>query len=163
SQSPPASAPFDSADPFRLAREYLSKGLLARAAAEVRRLVSAGADPVEAALLTAEILMGQGDYGEAVERDDDDLVRLEEHPTIPRLGRIWLGRAEALLRLGRAAEAHEAATRAQEHTGVETEALRRHGEAFMLQGNAAAAVDAFRRLTRARPDDPSAWRDLGGA
>ena len=41
------------ADAFALAEDYLSKGLLDRALAEIRRVAVAGADPVQAALLTA--------------------------------------------------------------------------------------------------------------
>ena len=159
----PPPLPPGSDDPFRLARDYLGKGLLARAAAEVRRLVGAGAEPVEAASLAAEILMGQGYFGEALERYDAALVRLEDSPADPRLGRLWLGRSEALLRLGRAAEAHDAARRAREHAGVEEAALRSHGEAYLLERRAGAAVEVFRRLTALREDDPPAWRALGAA
>jgi tetratricopeptide (TPR) repeat protein len=160
---PKPAPPPDELDPFRLARDYLSKGLLARAAAEVRRLAVAGVEPVEAAVLAGEILMRQGYYGEALERFDAALTRLEGRGPDPRTGRIWLARADALLRLGRATEAHESARQAEANAAVGVEALRSHGKAFLLEGDAGAAVESFRRLSAARPDDPAPQRELGAA
>src|SRR5690606_7011238 len=144
-----------------LARDYLSKGLLARAAAEIRRLATERIDPIEAALLTGEILMRQGFHGEALERFDSALIRLEGQASEPRVARAWLERARALLRLRRPDEAHEAARQAAFHEEAGIETLRIHGEAFLLEGDAAAAVAAFRELTHLLPGSSADFRDLG--
>src|SRR5690606_17353107 len=69
----------------------------------------------------------------------------------------------ALLRLHRPDEAHEAARQAAFHEEAGIETLRIHGEAFLLEGDAAAAVAAFRELTHLLPGSSADFRDLGVA
>ena len=114
----------DDGDALALARDYLSKGLLGRAGAEVRRALAAGADPLDAALLTGEILQREELDGEALERFDAALARMEGTPWSTRQEAAWLGRARALLRLGRLEAALDSARELEAGAPGHPEALR---------------------------------------
>src|SRR5690606_23278911 len=86
---------------YRKATEYLARGAYQKALAEIRLVAIGGGDPVEAALLTGEALKRQGLEGEALERFDSALARLEGSPWSERHERAWLGRGECLLALSR--------------------------------------------------------------
>lgn len=84
---------------YTLARDYLSKGLLDRAHAEVARVQARGGDRVEGVLLSGDTFRAQGLHGEALERFNS---ALELDPG----NRSGLrGSAQSLLSLGRADEA----------------------------------------------------------
>jgi tetratricopeptide (TPR) repeat protein len=150
-------------DELALARDYLSKGLLARAGAEVRRAVAAGAEPLDAALLTGEILLREELDGEALERFDSALARLEGSEWSERQEAAWLGRARALLRLGRVDDALAAATALEAGSPGHAEALTIRGEALLRLGRTEESLACFRALVDAAPADPAAWRQLGDA
>src|SRR5690606_17289429 len=95
---------------FALARDYLSKGLLTRAMAEVRRVAAAGGDPIDEALLTGEIFRLQGLDGEALDRFDIALERLGTDGWTDRHERAHLGRGWSLLARGNAERALESAS-----------------------------------------------------
>jgi cellulose synthase operon protein C len=151
------------ATPFALVQDYLSKGLLERALVEIRRAGVAGADPVEAALLTADIYTRQGLDGEALERYDAAIARLEGQTWGPEHTRACLGRARALLRLGRAAEARDSAETAGRHAPGDAETLRILGEALLRLGEPRRAMGVFQTAREALPQDPGLLRSLGTA
>ncbi|MDQ6718580.1 MAG: tetratricopeptide repeat protein [Gemmatimonadota bacterium] len=84
---------------YTLARDYLSKGLLDRAHAEIARVQSRGGDRIEGLLLSGETFRAQGLHGEALERFNSSL---EFEPGNRNCLR---GSAQSLLSLGRADEA----------------------------------------------------------
>jgi len=155
-QAPPA-------DAFALAGDYLSKGLLDRALGEIRRVAVAGADPVQAALLTAQIFLRQGLDGEALERFDSAIARLEEQPWGEEHSRAWSGRARALLRLGRLPDAREAAEAVREHDPDRVDNLQVLGEALLAGGDAVRAVRVFSRAVELARTDAGLLRNLGRA
>jgi tetratricopeptide (TPR) repeat protein len=160
SAAAPAAPP---ADAFALAEDYLSKGLLDRALGEIRRVAVAGADPVQAALLTAQIFLRQGLDGEALERFDAAIARLEGRPWSEEHSRAFAGRARALLRLGRLDDAREAAEAVRASDADRVENLQVLGEALLLQGEAVEAVRVFSHACELAPKDPALLRHLGRA
>lgn len=84
---------------FALARDYLSKGLLDRAQAEIARVLSRGGDRLEGLLLAGDSFRAQGLHGEALERFNDAL------DLDPGNRNGLRGSAQSLLSLGRAGEA----------------------------------------------------------
>src|SRR6185503_15223349 len=162
--APAAAAPEPpAADAFALAEDYLSKGLLDRALGEIRRVAVAGADPVHAALLTAQIFLRQGLEGEALERFDSAIARLEGKPWSPDHSRAWSGRARALLRLGRYPDAREAAEAVHTADPDNVDNLQVLGEALLGGGDATHAVRIFSRAVELDPADASLLRNLGRA
>ena len=151
------------ADAFALAEDYLSKGLLDHALAEIRRVAVAGADPVQAALLTAQIFLRQGLDGEALERFDSAIARLEERPWAEEHSRAFAGRARALLRLQRLPDARVAAEAVQANDADRVENLQVLGEILLGQGEGTAAVRVFSRACELAPQDPGLLRHLGRA
>ncbi len=91
-------APRD-ADPFGLARDYLNKGLLEAATAEIARAVTRGASAVEGAVLEGEAYARRGLHGEALERFR---AAVEQAPDTAA---ALQGEAESLAALGRGEEA----------------------------------------------------------
>ncbi|MEX1999231.1 MAG: tetratricopeptide repeat protein [Gemmatimonadales bacterium] len=85
-------------DTYSLARDYLSKGLLELAAAEVNRALSRGADPVAGLLLTGDLFRRRGLHGEALERFRAALAQA------PDRWEARLGAVRALLALERGPE-----------------------------------------------------------
>lgn len=84
---------------FSLARDYLSKGLLDRANAEIARVLLRGGDRLEGLLLAGETFLAQGLHGEALERFQS-LLDLD-----PGNRDGLRGSARSLLSLGRGREA----------------------------------------------------------
>ena len=155
--------PAPAADAFSLAEDYLSKGLLDRALAEIRRAALGGANPVQAALLTAQIFLRQGLDGEALERFDAAYARLDEQAWSPEHARVLAGRARALLRLGRLPDARDAAETVLRHEPDQGDTLQVLGEVLLLQGEAGESVRVFSRACELSPKDPSLLRHLGRA
>lgn len=95
SEEPAAAAPAS----FTLARDYLSKGLLDRAHAEIARVSARGGERMDSLLLSGDTFRAQGLHGEALERFK---AALDLEPG----NREGLrGSAQSLLSLGRADEA----------------------------------------------------------
>jgi len=65
-EQPAKAAP--TADPLALARDYISKGMLERAAAELSRARARGAAPAAATALLGDLFARRGLHGEALER-----------------------------------------------------------------------------------------------
>jgi tetratricopeptide (TPR) repeat protein len=99
--APPPAQPTTekAADPLALARDYISKGLLERAAAELSRARGRGAAPAAATALLGDLFARRGLHGEALER-------YREARTIdPGNTDAAAGEIRALLALGRTGEA----------------------------------------------------------
>jgi tetratricopeptide (TPR) repeat protein len=156
----PAPVPADS---FALAEDFISKGLLDRALAEIRRVAVAGADAVDAALLTGQVFLRQGLDGEALERFDAALARVEGRPWSDVATRAWGGRARALLRLERWDEARAAAETVAQHAPERADNLQVLGEALLHSGAPADAVRVFGRAVELQPGDAGLLRHLGRA
>ncbi len=91
--------PQSAAGSYTLARDYLSKGLLDRAHAEIARVQSRGGDRVEGVLISGDTFRAQGLHGEALERFNSAL-------DLDPGNRFGLrGSAQSLLSLGRPGEA----------------------------------------------------------
>ncbi len=148
---------------YSLARDYLTKGLLARALAEVRRAALAGGDPVEEALLTGEIFRRQGLEGEALERFDTALRRLGDEAWGPRHERAWLGRGWSLLALERIDSAGQAAATVLGANPRSADALRLEAETLLRSGRNVEALERFRQLADAAPRDPTVLMRVGAA
>ena len=103
--APAASAPAGNGDTpthgaqFALARDYLSKGLLDRAQAEIARVIGRGGNRGEGLQLAGEAFRAQGLHGEALERFNA-LLELD-----PGNREGLRGSAQSLLSLGRVDEA----------------------------------------------------------
>ncbi|HKO17247.1 MAG TPA: tetratricopeptide repeat protein, partial [Gemmatimonadaceae bacterium] len=99
---PPPAPVVAEATPYAMAADFLSKGMYDRAAAEIRRAITRGADRIQGQVLLGDAFARQGLYGEALERYRE-ARRGAADGAAPRAA--LLGEAWALLRLGRAAEA----------------------------------------------------------
>ncbi len=140
---------------YQLAEDYLAMGLQLRALAEIRRVARAGGDFVEAALLSGELFLRRRLEGEALERLDEALHRLEGADWSRNHERAWLGRGRALLGLGRGGEARRAAEIVLSHAPGEREGRRLLADAHLACGDAAGALDVLRTLAAEWPDDVS--------
>lgn len=138
---------------YALAEDYLSKGLLQRARAEIQRVVTAGGDPVCASILSGEIFRLQGLDGEALERFDAALERLGTGWS-HRHERALMGRGWSLLSLGRAEEALDTAETVLEAASASVEAGRLRAEALLALGRGRRALESFQALQEKDPDDP---------
>jgi len=125
-------------DPLSLAADYIGKGLLEVAAAEVSRAVNRGAPPARAAVLQGHIFTKRGLHGEALERYREALV-LE-----PTLREARLGEVQALLGLERGAEAAQQVEALVRAHPEDTEALVLAARARLAAGAAGAALDALK-------------------
>ena len=94
--TPVAAAPGDALD---LARDYIGKGLLDLALAEISRAVARGAPKAAAAVLLGDVFAKRGLYGEALERYRQARIADPDDPD------ATLGEIRALLALGWAADA----------------------------------------------------------
>jgi cellulose synthase operon protein C len=138
-----------SADSFALARDYLSKGLLDRAHAEIARALSRGGNRVEGLLLAGEAFRAQGLHGEALERFN---AALEIDPG----NRAGLrGSARSLLSLGRAAEATPLAEWLVADNELKSSDLLIAAEARIATGEVASGRQALARATEQAGSDAS--------
>ncbi|MQA89761.1 MAG: tetratricopeptide repeat protein [Gemmatimonas sp.] len=150
-------------DGYRLAQDYLSKGMLGQALAEIRRVVLAGGDPVDAALLGGEVFLRQRLEGEALERFETALARLEGTLWGEKHERAWLGRGWSLVELGQAEGAGQAAMTVRDRNPSSTEAIRLHAEALLLMGRSGQSADEFARLAEVDEPNASTLMRLGAA
>jgi cellulose synthase operon protein C len=148
---------------YLLARDYLTKGLLIRALAELRRAALAGGDPVEEALLTGDIYRKQRLEGEALERFDKALSHLGNSGWSVQHERAWLGRGWSLLALDRVESAAKAAGVVLERSPECIEALRLEAETLLNGGRSEEALERFTRLSGTTPRDPALLMRAGAA
>jgi tetratricopeptide (TPR) repeat protein len=133
-----------------MAADYLSKGLLERASAEISRAMTRGGDRGEGLALLGDVFTRQGLFGEALERYREARGMNGHVPS-----RALLGETRALLVLGRTAEAAVVAEELLAIDGTSVEALLLAATARADNGDPAGALehlDKARRLAPARPD-----------
>lgn len=139
------------------ARTALRRGQLRRAAEAVGRAVAEAPGAAEPRLLEGEVLLKQGLSGEALERFDAVLAGAEvEHDMVREAS---VGRARALLDLGRTDQAVAAAADAG-RAGGPASLL---GRALLAAGRPVEAVDVYRRAVADGEEDAATLSGLGGA
>lgn len=149
-----ASAPVE-ADPYGMAEDYLTKGLLDRAMAEVSRALSRGADVADGHALLGDILSRQGAYGDALEK-----YRIATE-SVPAHVQARRGQAQALLMLGRGAEAREAAEQLLAGAETDADALMLVASCRFEAGDPAAALQALDRARVSAPGRADVLRWIG--
>ncbi|MBC7789327.1 MAG: tetratricopeptide repeat protein [Anaerolineae bacterium] len=92
-------APVNAGDPYALATDYLSKGMLDRASAEISRATGRGAERGRGLILLGDVFARQTLWGEALDRYREARQHLGDSPA------VLAGETRALLKLGRADEA----------------------------------------------------------
>jgi tetratricopeptide (TPR) repeat protein len=137
--APPAAAEPVADDPLRLARDYVSKGLMDVATAEAMRAVQRGANRADAAVLLGDIFAKRGLHGEALER------YREARTLEPARADARLGEVKALFAVGgaRATEAHGLAEELLGLTPDDVDALVAVARGRAAAGDAAGALTAL--------------------
>jgi tetratricopeptide (TPR) repeat protein len=145
----PVIAPRVETDPYGMAADFLSKGLLDRAMAETSRSLNRGGNIAEGHALLGDILCRQGAYGDALEKYR---IATEASPGNVRARR---GEAQTLLMLGRGSEARDVAELMLVATPDDADALMLAASCRFEAGDPAAALEALdhaRRVSPARAD-----------
>ncbi|MEP6572605.1 MAG: tetratricopeptide repeat protein [Gemmatimonadota bacterium] len=135
-------------DPLALATDYVAKGLLELAAAEVDRAVHRGAPPARAGLLLGEIFAKRGLHGEALERYREAQVHA------PGLPEAMLGEVRALLALERGHEAAPTAEAMLLRLPGNVEALVAVARTRLVGANPVGALDLLREAQALAPGRP---------
>jgi tetratricopeptide (TPR) repeat protein len=144
-EAPVGAEPRGRDDQLALARDYVSKGLFDLAAAEAVRAVQRGADRADATTLIGDLYAKRGLHGEALERYRE-VRALDAGRTDARLGEV-----QALLALGRAAEAGGPAEELLTLAPGDVEALVVVAKARAAQGDPAAALTALQQAQNRAP------------
>ncbi|HEY9479279.1 MAG TPA: tetratricopeptide repeat protein, partial [Gemmatimonadaceae bacterium] len=146
--------------PYAMAADYLAKGMLDRAAAEINRALGRGSDAATGFTLLGDVFARQGLHGEALERYRQ---ARGVNGTVPR---AIAGEVRALLALGRAPEARTSAEELLGAVDVDVESLLLVARARAEAGDAAAArtlLQDARRLAPARADVLKQFGDVARA
>ncbi|MDH5235955.1 MAG: tetratricopeptide repeat protein, partial [Gemmatimonadota bacterium] len=151
---PDGGVPLES-DPYRLALDFLSKGLSDRAMAETRRVLARGGDPTTGNILLGEALGRQGAWGDALERFEAACELSPEHPDALR------GQTQSLLMLGRGGEASAVAEVLMEQTPDDPDALMLVATARFEGGDTDRALEALDRARRLAPQRADVLRGIG--
>ncbi|HEX6814490.1 MAG TPA: tetratricopeptide repeat protein [Gemmatimonadaceae bacterium] len=142
-------------NPYAMGAEYLAKGMLDRAAAEINRALGRGGDAATGLTMLGDLFARQGFHGEALERYRQ---ARGVNGTVPR---ALAGETRALLMLQRAAEAREVAERllAADPSSVETLLLVARARAET--GESDAALDLLRQAQRLAPARADVLKQIG--
>ncbi|HTS89980.1 MAG TPA: tetratricopeptide repeat protein [Gemmatimonadales bacterium] len=136
-------------DPLALAADYIQKGFLEHATAQIERALARGTETARATTLLAEVFARRGLHGEALERFRAALRLDAAQP------RALLGEIRALLALGRGADALEQAEQLLQHTPEDVDglvAVARVRLAAGLADEARVVLRQARVLEPGRPD-----------
>jgi len=144
--------------PYKMAADYLTKGMHDRAAAEIRRAMARGADRAEGQALLGSIFAKQGLHGEALERYRE-ARRGSSNGASPRLALI--GEAWSLVRLGRAAEARPLAEEVLAREPEDIEILMLASTTRSEAGDPAAALAALETARRVAPMRADVQQKIG--
>ena len=147
-------APLES-DPYRLAADFLSKGLTDRAMAETRRALARGADPIIGNVLVGQALGRQGAWGDALERFEEARTLDPGHLDALR------GETQALLMLGRGTEASVVAEALIVGAPDDADALMLVATARFEAGDAERALEALDHARRVAPRRADVLRGIG--
>jgi len=151
----PDTAPTPEADAYALAEDFLSKGLVDRAMAEVRRAMQRGADAARGDTLLGEAFGRQGAWGDALERFE---AARRVNPTHAEALR---GETQALLMLGRGADAAEPAALLLQVLPTDVDALLLVSTARFESGDPEGALEVLDRARRADPTRAEVLRGVG--
>jgi len=142
-------------DAYRLALDFLSKGLTDRAMAETRRVLARGGDPVTGNILLGEALGRQGAWGDALERFEGAREIEADHPDALR------GQTQSLLMLGRGAEASAVAEVLVRTTPDDPDALLLVATARFEGGDSDGALRSLDHARRVPPQRAAVLRGIG--
>jgi tetratricopeptide (TPR) repeat protein len=142
-----------------MASDYLTKGMHDRAAAEVRRAMSRGADRAEGLSLLGLLFARQGLHGEALERYREARRLNGADGDAPRAA--LLGEAWSLIRLARAAEARPVAEALLAREPENIEALMLAATARAEAGDPASALAALEVARRVAPMRAEVQQKIG--
>jgi tetratricopeptide (TPR) repeat protein len=157
----PAAAPYPNpaseGSAFATAADYLSKGLLDRAQAEVSRVLARGGDRTEGYGLLAEVYTRRGAYGEALERYRE----ARNGASGPAERRAAAGEARVLILLGRGREAHPLAERLLAATPNDPDVLLLVATTRADGGDSAGALQALEVARRVAPVRAEVLKQIG--
>ena len=176
-------------DPLTLARDYLSKGLLELATAEVTRAQGRGAGRAEAQTLLGEIYARRGLHGEALERfrtaresnpgdrsaalgelrglvaldraADGDVLAEQLLEAFPRDVEVLMAVARVRLAMGDATRALSAVQLAQTLAPGRSDLLHLQARVAVRLDDRAAAIEACRRALELDDSLVQVWYELG--
>lgn len=154
SEAPTADPPAEG-DPYALAEDFLSKGLVDRAMSEVRRALQRGADAARGDVLLGEAFGRQGAWGDALERFEA-ARRLS-----PNNAEALRGETQALLMLGRGADAAEPAALLFKVLPDDVDALLLVATARYESGDAEGALEVLDRARRVDATRAEVLRGIG--
>lgn len=143
-----AAAPAAEEAALSLARDYISKGLLELASAELTRAVARGASRARVAVLLGDIYGKRGLHGEALER------YREARGSDPADVGALLGEVRSLLALNRAEEAAAGAEGLAQLAPTHVEALVAVARVRLANGDPVRALDALREAQARAPGRP---------
>jgi tetratricopeptide (TPR) repeat protein len=139
----PAAAPGDALD---LARDYIGKGLLDLALAEVSRASARGTPPAAAAVILGDVFAKRGLYGEALERYREARASAFDDPGAA------LGEIRALLALGRATDAAPLADELARRVPADPEVLVASARVRLAVGDPAGALESINQARSLAPE-----------
>ncbi len=142
-------------DPYAMAADYLTKGLFDRAMAEASRALNRGANAATGHALLGDILCRQGAYGDAIEHFKSAVEADPAHTQARR------GQAQALLMLGRGAEAAEVADLLLTEAPGDADALMLAASCRFEAGDPARALEALDAARVAAPGRADVLRWIG--
>jgi tetratricopeptide (TPR) repeat protein len=153
----PAPAPAEpvAAAPYAMASDYLSKGLLDRAAAEASRALQRGGDKAEGLALLGDVLARRGAFGDALDKYRD------ARGATPTSVRAIRGEAEALLTLGRGPEARAVAEELARLQPEDVDTLLLVASARFEAGDPGAALEALDAARTRAPARAEVLRRIG--
>ncbi len=150
--APMATAEPVAEDPLGLARDFIAKGLLELATAELERARGRGVSPSQAAALWGDIFSRRGFHGEALER------YREARTADPDSMTAALGEVRSLLALGQGAEAVALTATLAERRPGDGEVLFARARALHAAGQSTAAMAAVKLAQAAAPGRPDLYQ-----
>ncbi|MBA3854702.1 MAG: hypothetical protein C0503_09810, partial [Gemmatimonas sp.] len=150
-----ATAAAPDGDPFALAEDYLSKGLVDRAMSEIRRAMQRGADGARGNVLLGEAFGRQGAWGDALERFEAARYARADYAEALR------GETQALLMLGRGAEAAVPAQQLLALLPDDVDALLLISTARFESGDPEGALEVLDQARRSDPKRAEVQRGIG--
>jgi Flp pilus assembly protein TadD len=151
----PGTAPAESTDPLTLAQEKARAGDYEGAAAILQEAVTQAPDDAERREWYATVLLRLGRAGEA---QTQAMKAVQAAPD--RVGaRIVL--ADAQYQIGQVDRARETLAEARRIAPTDVKVARRHAVIAAESGRPTEAIESWRVIVDAKPDDAEAWMSLG--
>ncbi|MGH7663602.1 MAG: tetratricopeptide repeat protein [Gemmatimonadaceae bacterium] len=146
---------------YAMAEDYFSKGLVDRAAAEISRALSRGADRATGLALLGDVFARQGLFGEALERYRESRHEAADGDLPEDNGRAMTGEVRVLLELGRYSEALPAAEALLAARPEDADMLLLAAGARAGSGDPASALRALETARRVAPMRPDVMQRTG--